>query len=356
MSETRTHPSTLPVAGLDRRFYSYAVDRALEVAACALAALLSWWLSSGSWFVVLGAVVLAGLLVATLLALLVSATAATPGKRWLDLRVVDHATGAPPSFGRAWLRAVLLGLASLPTAGFGVAALALTVLVDPSGGRRGWHDLRTGTVVVDTRPPTVTVEAEAEVPRQVVNLTALRLAPVVPVTPPVRPAPPTRSRPADDSARTDAAGPYGDAADPRGPRPSDDAPEQTVVRGAPAAAEPAAPSPAPVARWRLSVDTGESLLVEGDVLLGRSPVPGSGEQVRHLLPLASYDMSVSKTHARLGLAEDGSLVAQDRGSTNGSLLLRQGVTREIPAGRPTTLVDGDRIRVGDREVLVERET
>ena len=39
-----------------------------------------------------------------------------------------------------------------PTLGFGAAALAWTAMVDPTGWRRGWHDLRAGSVVVDVRP------------------------------------------------------------------------------------------------------------------------------------------------------------------------------------------------------------
>jgi pSer/pThr/pTyr-binding forkhead associated (FHA) protein len=44
----------------------------------------------------------------------------------------------------------------------------------------------------------------------------------------------------------------------------------------------------------------------------------------------------------------------DRGSTNGSVLLRQGVSREPAAGRPTTLLDGDHVRFGDRIMSVAR--
>jgi len=45
----------------------------------------------------------------------------------------------------------------------------------------------------------------------------------------------------------------------------------------------------------------------------------------------------------------------DRGSTNGSILIRQGVTRELSPGKPATLLDGDRVLFGDREMTVSRE-
>ena len=66
-------------------------------------------------------------------------------------------------------------------------------------------------------------------------------------------------------------------------------------------------------------------------------------------------MSLSKTHAQFQVVADGVLVAMDRGSTNGSVLLRQGVSRDLTAGRPTTLLDGDHVRFGDRIMTVARE-
>ena len=55
--------------------------------------------------------------------------------------------------------------------------------------------------------------------------------------------------------------------------------------------------------------------------------------MRHLVELPSADMSLSKTHAQFQIAADGALVVMDRGSTNGSFLVRQGVPRGLPAGR-----------------------
>ncbi|MGZ4447790.1 MAG: FHA domain-containing protein, partial [Nocardioides sp.] len=80
-----------------------------------------------------------------------------------------------------------------------------------------------------------------------------------------------------------------------------------------------------------------------------------GEPVRHLVPLRSSDMSVSKTHAQLQVASDGVLVVMDRGSTNGSVVIRQGVSRELAPGKPATLLDGDSVRFGDRTMTVARE-
>jgi pSer/pThr/pTyr-binding forkhead associated (FHA) protein len=57
----------------------------------------------------------------------------------------------------------------------------------------------------------------------------------------------------------------------------------------------------------------------------------------------------------VGLAGDGALVVMDRGSTNGSVLVRQGVSRPLSGGKPATLLDGDVVRFGDRTMRVSRE-
>jgi hypothetical protein len=111
-----------------------------------------------------------------------------------------------------------------------------------------------------------------------------------------------------------------------------------------------------LARWRVTFDTGESFVVEGLTLVGRRPEPRAGEPVRHLVALPSGDMSLSKTHAQFQVAPDGVLVVVDRGSTNGTVLVRQGVARELAAGKPTTLLSDDLVRFGDRRMTVVRES
>jgi pSer/pThr/pTyr-binding forkhead associated (FHA) protein len=105
----------------------------------------------------------------------------------------------------------------------------------------------------------------------------------------------------------------------------------------------------------LAFDTGERVPVDGVVLVGRRPSARPGEAVRHLVALPSQDMSLSKTHAQIGVAGDGALVVMDRGSTNGSVLTRQGVSRPLSGGKPTTLLEGDLVRFGDRSMEVSRQ-
>jgi hypothetical protein len=289
----------------------------------------------------------------------------TPGKAMLGLRVLSAEDARPIGVLRAMLRAVVLGVATLPTAGFGVAALAWTAMVDPSGWRRGWHDLRSGSVVVDVRPLPVLDEPDEETPRPVVNLTAMRLVPASPTPPrrvPSRGKRPPAEPPAPEPPPMPASpwvtprrglgwplvgdAPAGEAPPVRGPKPT--APPAGTVSER---TRPAGVSAAPV-RWQVSFDTGEQFEVRGLTLVGRRPEPRPGEPVKRLVALPSDDMSLSKTHAQFQVVPDGALVVMDRGSTNGSILVRAGVARRLAGGRPATLRDGDRVRFGDREMTV----
>jgi uncharacterized RDD family membrane protein YckC len=361
------------VAGPDRRFYAFVIDRLIawgifgvEAYAAYVALVEPGHLWTGV-AAIAGTVVLVGLITS----MLVGTYGLTPGKAMLGLRVLSAEDARPIGVPMAMLRTLLLGVAGLPTLGFGAAALAWTAMVDPSGWRRGWHDLRTGTVVVDVRPRPLLEEAGDEPPRQVVNLTAMRLVPASP-TPPRRiptrgtrpPAPPAEPMGVPPAAPTvtprqglgwplvgDAPAPPPPAPPPparpplpqRGPRPSSPPPEFSL-----------GDRPRPVARWQVIFDTGEQFEVRGLTLVGRRPQARPGEPVKRLVTLPSDDMSLSKTHAQFQVVPDGALVVMDRGSTNGSLLIRAGVTKRLVGGRPATMRDGDRIRFGDREMSVAR--
>lgn len=320
--------SDAPVAELDRRFYAFAIDRAIAWSAYALAGVLAWRVFFTEGRVLPGLLLLLVVvaLVSVLTAVAVGASGVSPGRSAMGLRVVDADTGAPIGVGRALLRGLVLGAATLPMFGLGTATLAWTAAEDRTRARRGWHDLVTGSLVVDVRPRPVAEVVADERPRHVVNLTAMRLMPVRQPEPP--PVPARLPRPETPAAAT---------------------PASSATRAAP-------PPPTPaVTRWRVTFDSGESLVVEGLGLVGRGPQPQGDETVRHLVPLQSDDMSISKTHAQFDLAADGALVVMDRGSTNGSILVRSGVSRELSSGRPATLLDGDRVLFGDRAMSVSRE-
>ena len=304
-----TEATMLPAADLDRRFYAFVLDRLIAwsiVAAVAWAA-YTFLISSGG--VGAGILVISGalLLVGLVFAVVLGKVGTSPGKAALGLRVVHLGTGTPIGVLPAIQRTLILGVATLPTFGLGVATLAWTAVMDPSRMRRGWHDRVTDAVVVDVRPAPEEPAVTELPPRQIVNLTAMRLVPA--------------------SLR-------------------EPSPERTVVRNR------AIP---PLSRWRVSFDSGETFVVEGLAVVGRRPEPRPGEEVRHVVPLRSEDMSLSKTHAQFQVAPDGVLVVMDRGSTNGSVLIRKGVPKDLLAGKPTTLLPGDQVAFGDRRMTVARE-
>lgn len=300
-------PTAFVVAGQDRRVQAYVIDLLLAGLGYAAATAAAWagFFRHGS---VVPGIALVAFGVLAVWATGVTMTAlggATPGKAMRGLRAVGATTGRPVGLRSALLRQTIRGLGGVPTLGLGAAMLAWTATVDRTGRRRGWHDQMAATVVVDVRRRR---EREEPGPPPMVNLTTMRLMP----------------------APAGAAPPQGRLAPSRAPS-----------------------SPR---RWRVSFDTGESVLVEGLGLVGRGPAPREDEQVRHLVALDSADMSLSKTHAQFHVVPDGSLVVMDRGSTNGSTLVRAGVSRMLAARRPTTLVDGDRVRFGDREMRVAQES
>lgn len=346
------HVSAFPPAGLDRRFYAFAIDRLIAWPILALGGYLGyrWYFSEDQLWPGVGLVVGVALLVGLGSSLALGLAGTSPGKAAMGLRAVRAEGGTPIGVGRALLRTLVLGVAALPTFGLGVAALALTAVTDRGRQRRGWHDHLSHSVVVDVGPVEEPVAVDTgDAPRQVVNLTAMRLAP-----PPAPAAiPPRRPPPAPVTGvggHVDLLpGPPPAPAPAPAPASAPAAVDRTVVRGA---GRPAASS----ASWRVTFDTGETFLVEGLGLVGRRPEGRPGEPVRHLVPLPSDDMSVSKTHAQFQVAADGVLVVMDRGSTNGSMLIRSGVSRDLPPGKPTTLLTGDLVRFGDRSMTVVRES
>lgn len=300
------HPLTTPAAELDRRFHAFTIDRLIAWLLGGLAASAAYPFLPAEG---VAAVLTSVLLVECGLSLFQGRTGFTPGKALLGLRLVHIGSGAPIGVVAATVRSLVLGLSALSTFGLGLAILARTAVVDRGRQRRGWHDRVTGSIVVDVRPTPAEADEVDAGPRHVVNLTALRLVPSSP-----RPVP--------------AAAPI--------------APPLGVTTGP--------------ARWRVTFDTGESFLVEGLALVGRRPERRPGEPARHVVSLPSRDLTLSKTHAQFQVAPDGALVAMDRGSTNGSVVVRHGVSRDLSAGKPTTLLSDDVVRLGDRTMTVTRES
>lgn len=335
-------PATYPIAQLERRFTAFAIDRLLGWSLLAGVGVVTALAVPDDAWTVLGVVGGAMVLLWLVSAIVLGITGSSPGKAVSGLRVVHHGDGTPIGVGPSLLRSLVLGVAGLPTFGIGVATLAWTAVEDRGRQRRGWHDHLARSVVVDVRPVVEVADAGADDgPRHIVNLTAMRLVPAPPVES-VRTPERTEQSLRRQPLPADLAGP---------PAPSLQAPPVPQVPASPPQQRPTAAPP----RWRVHFDDGESFVVAGLALVGRRPEARTGEQVAHLVPLASADMSVSKTHAQFGPAADGTIVVMDRGSTNGTVLVRQGVSRQLAPGRPASLVDGDKVVYGDREMTIIRE-
>ncbi|WP_017932877.1 RDD family protein [Nocardioides sp. Iso805N] len=332
------------VADPDRRFYAWVIDRLIALVAYAVAGVAAYFALIRPGHTVLGvvAVVVVALVVWFIGVLMTGLAGVTPGKSIRGLQVVSVATGEPIGLGAAFARQAIVGLGGYPTLGIGDATLAWMATLDGTGLRRAWHDRVVGSVVVDVRPQPVAPAPAEEIPDRVVNLTALRLMPAEASAPTPVPTPPPAPRPTQAPAQA--------------PSPARVPPPVPVPVAASVAAPAQPPAPtSPPPRWRVTFDTGQSFVVAGLALVGRSPEPRQGEQAAHLVPLQSNDMSLSKTHAQFGVVPDGTLVVMDRGSTNGSVLLRGGVAKPLPPRQPATLLPGDRVRFGDREMAVARE-
>ncbi|QSR33371.1 FHA domain-containing protein [Nocardioides sp. S5] len=376
------HSLTYPVAQLERRFTAFAVDRLLAWSLLAIVGVVTALVVDDEPWVVVGTVAATMVVLWLVLAIVTGVSGTSPGKAVSGLRVVHHGTGTPIGVGPALLRSLVLGASGLPTFGIGIATLAWTAVEDRGRQRRGWHDHLTHTVVVDVRPVAEVADAASEEgPRHIVNLTAMRLIPAPPVeavrTPERsehsmrrQPLPPeVVAAPGGSPVPTQAPNPTSPPAQPpaptqapvpSGPTQGWQPPQQAHRPPAPPQhqlppQQPQRPAAQPPARWRVHFDNGESFVIAGLALVGRRPEARNGEQVAHLIPLTSADMSVSKTHAQFGPAPDGSLVVMDRGSTNGTVLVRRGVSRQLAPGKPAALLDGDKVVYGDREMVISRE-
>lgn len=170
-------PPTITTADPGRRLRAFLLDRLVlaSLDSVGVAAAYAWFLRDGRWVPGLAVVVGTVLLVGATSAAVLGRWGVSVGKAAVGLRVVTPDGGRPIGLVRALRRWALLGLATLPTFGLGAAGLAWTALVDPGGRRRAWHDVWSGSWVVE---PTDTPEpVEVVAPTPIVNLTTARMLP-----------------------------------------------------------------------------------------------------------------------------------------------------------------------------------
>lgn len=328
------------------------------------------------------AVVMASITVALSLAFLIvqwvlqARRGLTIGKGCTGLRSINVRALEKPGAGAVLLRALIVGLAGVIPV-IGTAVILASPTFDPQERGRGLHDRAARMWLVDIRRGLNPYDEK----RMRIARKTVKAEPV-----PERPERPSLATPTRPGARPDyrpgnriSAGVLGvnrgpdgrpaateDAAASAAPGVIDAAPGLATPRVAPAptpapareaapASEPAPapepaptpePAPAPSPRWGLRFDTGETVAVTGPLLIGRDPDPASapGAEPHRLL---DESRSLSKTHAILTPTAHG-LQVVDRGSTNGSAVVRAGVETAAVAGVALAAAVGDTVRLGDR--------
>ncbi|WP_439591909.1 RDD family protein [Microbacterium sp.] len=288
----------------------------------------------------------------------------TIGKAVAGIRSVNVKTLARPGVGAVVVRfAIVVAAGIVPV--LGPALILASPTFDPDGRGRGLHDKAAGFWLVDVRKgldpydekrmriARKTVKAEPVAAR--VALPSLATSADPAAQPEYRPASrgsagvlgvarthELRDRPVAEQAPPPSAA-------PESPTPVVDAPRPPVAMAPPAPAPASVPA---AARLALRFDSGESIPVDGPVLLGRNP-EDPGNPGARAVALADDSRSLSKTHA-LVTPVAGGLEVADKHSTNGSALIRGDVENRIDPAAPVLAVDGDRIRLGDRIAAVVR--
>lgn len=121
-----------------------------------------------------------------------------------------------------------------------------------------------------------------------------------------------------------------------------------ALRTGDSAPPPLAP-PRPPAPGRIRVSTGQVMLLDRTVVIGRRPrsTRVSGTDLPHLVAVDSPQQDISRSHVELRVEGD-SIVATDLHTTNGTTLLRHGVDPvRLHPGEGTVVVPGDVIDLGD---------
>lgn len=113
-------------------------------------------------------------------------------------------------------------------------------------------------------------------------------------------------------------------------------------------APPLAP-PRPPAPGRVRVSTGQVLLLDRTIVIGRRPrsTRVTGTDLPHLVAVDSPQQDISRSHLELRV-EGESIVATDLRTTNGTTLLRAGVEPvRLHPGEGAVVVPGDVLDLGD---------
>lgn len=112
-----------------------------------------------------------------------------------------------------------------------------------------------------------------------------------------------------------------------------------------------APGAGPWTVATLLFSHGETVAVDGPVLVGRAPSPRPGSPGAHLVAVPSPQQEVSSTHLEIRPGDGldlGTAVAIDLGSTNGTVVVHPGLpASDLRPGEPHALLPGAVVDLGD---------
>lgn len=283
----------------------------------------------------------------------------TPGMKLAGVRLVHLDGLGAPGFWRAAGRNVVF------CAGCNIIVGPFSPLFDDSGRNRGWHDKASNTWVVDDRHRLRSGSAPASEPSAASPAVARTITPVSVVSAP-------RSEPSGTPAAVISHVPTQEA----GQHPQPPLPAAPPLHTAAARYQPAVPSEAvpphqltgddddldetrvaPPARdagkWVLLLDTGQEFTVQQRGFIGRNPSDPEGNSVPapQLIRYADESKSVSKMHLSFGL-DSGRFWVEDRGSTNGTKVVRAENVADVRPRERTYLEPGDVLSLGERKISV----
>lgn len=112
-------------------------------------------------------------------------------------------------------------------------------------------------------------------------------------------------------------------------------------------------TPAP-AVWQFVLADGRSFPIADPLRFGRDPITDPAEPGALLVPLADPAKSISKTHAEVRLGRSGLLVS-DLHSTNGTVVVVEGVPTQVAPERPQLITTDAELRLGEYTVRILRQ-
>ncbi|MGJ8722647.1 MAG: FHA domain-containing protein, partial [Salinibacterium amurskyense] len=105
-------------------------------------------------------------------------------------------------------------------------------------------------------------------------------------------------------------------------------------------------------RFVLQFSTGDSVIVTGNGLVGRNPIPEPSEKFDIVVPITDPSKSVSKTHLEFGQMS-GVFWISDRYSGNGTIVREPGAEpKRCEPGKRYRVVRGTRVEIGEQFFIV----